>query len=73
MHVALAGWEKKACDRIVMKFCTLVEVRPTQANFGDYRFRRFGLAGVEFLTFPLNPLTCVVVSKHSGTSVLACD
>ena len=65
-------WGTKSPNRVVMQFCTGVDVRDliTPANFCSHRFRRFWIAGVEFQAFPL---TFNVVLITSGTTVLACD
>jgi len=46
----------------------------THANLGDDRFRGFRGSGVEFPTFPLTCVSCVVVLKTlSHYTVPACD
>jgi len=48
-------WGAKFPSRIVMQFCTGVDIRDvvTAVNFGSHRFRGFRMAGIEFLVFPL--------------------
>jgi len=57
---------------IAMTFWTVVGVPNviTRANYGNDRFRGFWGSGGRIFPFLL---TCVVVLKHSGTTVSACD
>ena len=65
----------KSPKRIVIQFCTGVDVRDiiTPADFGSYRFRRFRMAGVEFQVFSLTfnvPCQRVVVKAEQGHCLL---
>ena len=57
----MSVYRAKMSDRIIMKFCTAVEVlNIITCTNDDYWFQYFGIMGVKFYTFPL---TCVVVLK----------
>ena len=63
----------KSPNRIVMPFCTGVDIRHvvTPANFGSHRFRRFRMARglVEFQVFPLTFNVVLITLWHYRASV----